>query len=698
MRRKPFRLALMLLALAAALVARLLLEGHHSMTPLLARWPMLSSLSLGCGLLLGAMFLFGLIAPGLATASVPSRQPRPRATPSRESQPDARIVRPAWMKREPQAQRRAASWQWLPTLLLLAALVGYAASLVLWYRQGETLVVRLCWLAGIVLLLLSQFRWSDGRMVNWSVSRLVNWSRPTDQETKRPSDQKTKIIELALVALILTATFALRFYRLEVLPFDMHGDMASHAFQARELLYGTERVIWKAGWAGIPMLGFLPSAITLRLFGDNLFGLRMASVIEGTLSVLGLYLLVRELYGRRVALLSAGFLTVSYVHIHFSRIAEYVDPLPWMVFALYFLARGIKRHSNFSFALCGVFMGLGLQMYYASRMLLVLVPLFVAWRWLVEGKRARAWLPGLLLVILGFLLAFGPMLLYVAQTPDALIGRSRLVSLLNPEVMVHLRGKYGVNSTLDVLREQTKRSLLMFHLYGDNSTHFGLQRPLVDPLAAALLTLGLGYALLRPRHAGNFLLASWLLVMIVLGSMLTNDPPYWPHLVGILLPAAALAALALDRMWAEAEGVFGQGGHVVFALLAVVTLLAVGTSNWQLYYDYARDTARPRTRIGRYLAALPVETQAFIVEDPFHSHDREIRFLVGERPVAEVSEEALQAGNLPTLSGPAVFIITPNHAAVLEVLQRAYPGGVSREHREPTGYLAFFSYEVQVAR
>ena len=35
-----------------------------------------------------------------------------------------------------------------------------------------------------------------------------------------------------------------------------------------------------------------------------------------------------------------------------------------------------------------------------------------------------------------------------------------------------------------------------------------------------------------------------------------------------------------------------------------------------------------------------------------------------------------------------------NHAGVLELLRRSFPAGTTREFREPTGYLAFYSYEV----
>jgi len=677
MRKTPFRFVLMLLALTSALVARLLLEGKLPMR-WVVRWPVLASLGLGCGLLLAALVVFGLAAPALD--AVVRRPQRERRTAPRQPQPDARIIRPEWARLETRPQPSKARWIWLPTLLLLAA-VCYVASLALWYTQGETLIVRLCWLAGITLLLLSQLRLHS--LPSAIRNRLSTISH-------RPS-----AIELALLALILVVAFALRFYRVEVLPFDMHGDMASHGFQARELIYGAERTLWRVGYGEVPMLGYAPMAVTLRLFGDNLFGLRMSAVIEGTLSVLGLYLLARELYGRRVALLAASFLTISYVHIHFSRVGQFMDILPWIVFALYFLVRGLKRRSHFSFALCGVLLGLGLQMYYASRILLVLVPLFIAWRWLVERKQARAWLPGLLLLVLGFLFAFGPMLLYGIQSPDMLVGRANAVTLFNPNVMTHLQGKYGVNSAVEVLREQAKRSLLTFYRYGDASTHFSLPKPFVAPLVAALFTLGLGYVIFRPRRMGNLLLAAWLLLTLLLGSVLTNDAPTWPHIVGLLLPLAMLAALAVDRLWAEAEGVFDRGGRVVFTLLTIVALLTMGVSNWRLYTDHASGAARPRTRIGRYLAALPAGTQSFIIGDPLFSHDREIRFLVGERPVADVREEALRAGDLPTFSGPAVFIVTPNHAGVLELLQQAYPGGVSREHREPTDYLAFFSFEVR---
>ena len=58
----------------------------------------------------------------------------------------------------------------------------------------------------------------------------------------------------------------------------------------------------------------------MRLFGQNLYGLMMGSVIAGTLVIPAVFLLGREMFGRRVGLVAAVLSAISYSDIHFSRV------------------------------------------------------------------------------------------------------------------------------------------------------------------------------------------------------------------------------------------------------------------------------------------------------------------------------------------------------------------------------------------
>jgi hypothetical protein len=266
------------------------------------------------------------------------------------------------------------------------------------------------------------------------------------------------------------------------------------------------------------------------------------------------------------------------------------------------------------------------------------------------------------------------------------------VFLFHSRVMEHLMGKYGVDTVGAVVQEQVKRSLLMFHLSADTSTQFGLTSPMLDPFTAPLFVLGMGVALRRWRQPGHALTVIWLLLVLVVGSVLTNNAPFWPRLVGILPPAALLVALAVERVWALVEKLWGETASALVALLLVVGLIFVGLYSWQVYYRAVDDNARPRARIGRYLYGLDPDVNGCMITDPFELSVREIAFLAYPRKTYDLPPDAHGAA-LDGCPGPRrVFILTTNHLDLLPELEDRYPGGIAQEHSESNGTLVFVSY------
>ena len=69
-----------------------------------------------------------------------------------------------------------------------------------------------------------------------------------------------------------------------------------------------------------PTLFHYLQALSIKLFGQSISGLRMVSVIFGALCVPALYVAGRLSYGRFAGLIAASFIAFAHVHIHFSRI------------------------------------------------------------------------------------------------------------------------------------------------------------------------------------------------------------------------------------------------------------------------------------------------------------------------------------------------------------------------------------------
>lgn len=135
-----------------------------------------------------------------------------------------------------------------------------------------------------------------------------------------------KISSLCLPAILIGALL-LRVLFLGTIPNGFFTDEASNAYDAYSILhtlrdqYG-EFLPWYFKSAndyreGLYMYLMVPF---IKVFGLNPFGARITSAVIGTLTVLIVYHLAKEIFNERIGLLSALFLAILPWHIHFSRV------------------------------------------------------------------------------------------------------------------------------------------------------------------------------------------------------------------------------------------------------------------------------------------------------------------------------------------------------------------------------------------
>jgi len=518
--------------------------------------------------------------------------------------------------------------------------------------------------------------------------------------------------EVATIAGLTLLALLLRVSALGNVPFTLGGDEAWHGLLARQVLAGELRNPFVMGYMSMPTFFYWPLSWSLRLAPASMAALRLPAALVGTVTVPLLYLFARRLWGRQAAFLAALFLAAYDYHIHYSRLgANNVWDALFVLLALWALDRGLVASNGVSqarfFILSGLVMGLSAYFYTGARLLPPLIAIYLVFLWVqrrLHPERARA-VKGLdgrlvLLLVLAFLIAAGPMLHYALTHPDDWNARLNQVGIIQSGWLAREPGLTG-KSTLRILAEQFLRAAGAFHVFPDRTVWYGARRPLLGPLAGVFALLGMVWALAHWRERRYFLLLLWFWSVIVAGGMLTESPPSSQRLV-IAIPAVALlvafgleqtvrlarALLRFDRNW----------GNLILGLLGLV----LAASSVRFYFvDYAPTSrygsrnGETATMIGHYLHGLEGDQQVYFFGAP------QIYWKFGTMPFLAPNVSGQDV--VEPLEGPpdfveekpgAVFVFLPQRAGERSWVEKAFPDGRWREFRDAEGSLRFLAYEV----
>jgi hypothetical protein len=537
---------------------------------------------------------------------------------------------------------------------VFVAVVLAAISIAAFAHAGESTTIVFIWLGSILALY---------------CAHLPNPRHLRIHITREEGRHLAALAVLLIIGLFATAT------NITTLPYNLDGDFADVGLQARALVTGRQHNIFAYGWANVPILGYIPPWLTMSLFGTGLAGLNASGVAQGLLIVIGVYLLGRDLFHGRVGLFAAALLTISCTHIAASRQSSYIDPPFFLLFSVYFFLVGLRKGQWWAVVSSGVLSALCVQMYYSGRLVVFVVAVIILY--LLLFRRQWLWKRAWAVVLWGLtmLVTLGPMIIVFLRETDGFISRTRDVFILTPAVVQHMQSVYGVDNVPSMLLQQARRTALIFNYYLDTSTQYGVG-PFLDPLSSVLFVLGVGYALFRWRSISYMTILGWALLGLIVGCYLTVNPPFYPRLMILIPPTALLAAIALNRLYDLAHRGLSHI-HRWVALLApaivVFLLVGVGILNWDKYVQLKGSYATPRARIGRYLAESASSTRAYLVSSDFTYVDREFQFLAPDRFVANLTPEQLDE-EIERVGTPTLLIITPEQIAVLEQLERRFPG------------------------
>jgi len=516
---------------------------------------------------------------------------------------------------------------------------------------------------------------------------------------KETLQSATKKDWLLLGGLILLSLI-LGIFRLTSVPFTVHGDEGMVGVYARRILNGNIPTIFSTSWYTLPQFFFWIPSTGLYLFGDNLFGLRMSSVMVGTLSLIPFYIISRSMWGTAAAVFSGILLVCNHWYLHLMHSGvSYVQALLFTTTAFCILYFMNQKRSIALACLGGLILGLGLMSYQANHLLPVLWIVSQLGLFLLHKIPFRWLILSIAVPLLIACLVISPLMIHEHsfQNEDGLFKlRAEGVGVWTDENIRHLDYAYKANGNRSILiREQLKRALLAPVSYYDTSIQYSGRKPMLDHVSSVLWMLSAVLALLLFWNEKWSLPLGWTLGVLLTGGAMTVDPPFFPRLTG----STVFYFILIGGLFHTLIRVFDKKANtkiLVYGFVSVATVCSVSFNLSHYFNTYAneinvKNIHIKQTLVGYYIAEHCGESKIYLIPGP-HNSSRSGTCLF-------LSKEC-SARNIETLpqnfaQKNVIILIDSTQTQRLDEVKEKLPGAEVKEHYLPDGELAFISVSKQ---
>jgi 4-amino-4-deoxy-L-arabinose transferase-like glycosyltransferase len=557
---------------------------------------------------------------------------------------------------------------WILTAIIFSILTAFSMLLFSQSNQNVYLPVLVTWFAAGIFYIFA-FRGDEfkpGRARQWLAVH------------------RTELMMLGGITLL--AAF-LRFYQLGVYPRILDGDEGLMGLFAQSTLsghYANPFALWENfGALYLQAINFI-----FGIFGKTPFALRFLPALSGTLAVPALYLLARQIGGKRVAAIGSFMLAISHTHIHFSRIASvgYIHST-WLVpLELYLLLSGLEKKKSWRTAAGGALLGIHFSVYLTSQIILGMIIVFVLITFLLMRKwfipvvrQVAAFFGGLAIMIL-------PELFYIFKNPSEFFNRLSQDGTFQSGWLEQTMALTG-QSSVQVLAGRVLHAFLSLFYYPAKD-FYGSSIPMLTLFTAVFFLIGLVIALRRVRSPGFLLLNGYFWAPVLAIGIFSVPPSADSYRMLIVLPPALLlAGMAIDETL-ELVGFGWSRARNVYAFMAGALMISLAIFNlWAYYGDFVgqcRYGGNPAGRFASYLGSYAKSVEEgspiYLLSDDtfFYGSHASTDFLSGQRKITNLPDPI---DIWPGVSGETV-IANPTRIPELETWIHAHPGGQANYVRD----------------
>ncbi len=386
---------------------------------------------------------------------------------------------------------------------------------------------------------------------------------------------------LLLIAIGLAA-FAARYYRLLEVPPGILGDQTNGLALINRFKQGADLPIYLMGVHSSATLyaAFQGTLAKVLDFPVNIFTFKFIGVIAGTINVVFLYLLARELYTRRVAVISAVILVFMSQHLLFSRYGgAMIATITAATVCFYFYFAGMRRGSPVFMVISGVFLGLGIYFYTPGRVTPVIFVIYwiLIFATAISKKELSYKAKMSLLTVFASVIVFTPLMDFVVKNPSAYFERVSKFNMLNTWL--------GSDSIIPEMINQFNVYFRFFFSHGSSVGKYNLtSQPAIDCVTGFFFILGSGYLLLNWRARNNLFILCWFVVGMLVG-FLSGAVDLYPARIILAVPVLpVITALGINKVLLFAEEAEIKRKKIIAACMAAPAVMIIIYLNYIMFF------------------------------------------------------------------------------------------------------------------
>lgn len=500
----------------------------------------------------------------------------------------------------------------------------------------------------------------------------------------RPQIDGARILEFVLIGAVALFAVISRLWDLSTLPAGLHGDEAITGLEGVRVLNEGSIGVYTGSALGQPTAPFYITAISVGLFGESIFAVRLVSALVGVATVVLLYFVVRRRLGPAVGVASAGVLATMTWHLHYSRIAFGV--IWWPLLAIAAIAavdRAIETRSPRWWAAAGATTAFGVYIYNAHWILGFAIGLFVV-IWALTNRAdvfrgpTKDRLKELGAFAGGGLLTLLPMLRYISDESNAYGNHAREVSMRNTPDWID--AGFGGKVGLLIERYIEAWNTIVLSRQLDASDGSGIVAP-VSLLITLAALVGLWIIFTEHRNAFTGLVVT-VAAILPFAPVLTVRGHGWMRRqlpVAPMIAIAAGVALVYGYRWLRTKG------EVVAWVGVAIAVIVLAGSSWRGYFGtfeansdhqwtFLSELSEPIALMDEY------SDEAFInFYSPRHPIGYEsVTFLAPDIEGTDRSDQFSDQPGFeltPGVEGSQLFVMVANYAAGVDFLALQYPEG-----------------------
>ena len=321
-----------------------------------------------------------------------------------------------------------------------------------------------------------------------------------------------------LIGILLIGIF-LRFYKLTGFVTFL-GDQGRDAIIIKRILTGEHfPAVGPPTSIGQVYLGpfyYYFIAPWLLLFNFNPIGLAVSVAFFSSLYLLINYLIIKELFDKKIALISTILLSFSSVLIDFSRFSWNPNLLPLFTLLItYFVIKSLRTGKWYYFALSGAFLSFNIQLHYLALFLIPPIALIMGYFLINNFKNIKKIIFNFSLLIFNFLLFSFPLIVFDLRH-----------NFLNSKLFLALFKSSGTSFL-------TKSNSFFDSFYYLNLYSFNINLNKFFVYILLLFLFIILFTLIKKRS--NLKIFLFIFLITILGMSLYNGPKY-PHYFGVLYP------------------------------------------------------------------------------------------------------------------------------------------------------------------